>query len=200
MSISNINEIKKIKHQKIIISNLNFNASYLKDVKVKKYDPISKEYYDSDVSFVKFDPENPKDRQALKDLAENWDDSVFAGDINKDYDTFKDNDRFVLYAVTSQRKNFDNLDYQKVLALGESFIENGNDNLLFVKYLQVNPKIIDDPFAEYKKVGTAFLDGAKAYYNRIELYSLPSRVVREFYERNDFKRYIGKDYDYAWDA
>lgn len=153
--------------------------------KVKKLDVNSLQYNDEDVYCVEI-MEDEEDKEALKCVSENWDQATFAQNLYEDaakrsenyYDTAT---RFL--ALTTQKKNWNHLDYQKVLALCE--LTEKPDKEVFVEFIEANPDSVNNPYAEYKKVGSSLLGVLKDLYDKITLRSTPTAL--EFYERNNFK-------------
>ena len=175
--------------------SVNFTA-ILKDYSpvVKKYDKDIGIYNDEKVSFVEIDTSNKNDIKALRDIAFEWcRGDTYAGQIYDDarqksinrYYDYENKLRF--YAITSQKDDFDNLDYKKILAVCKS--EEKSSEKMYLNYLQVKPSCIYERPSNYKMVGTGFLDSLKKYYDEITLTSLKLKKVLKFYKNNGFMFY-----------
>lgn len=153
---------------------------------VKELDSKLMSYSDTDVSFVELDIYNDGDLDALKCVSENWEQGLFVQNIYDDANFCLDDvyDKTHFYAITTQKSNFKNLDYQKILALTEvTEEENGK---AFIQFIQANPESIFNPCSKYKCTGTALLDGLKDIYYRLEARPIKSDSVLNFYKKNNF--------------
>lgn len=171
----------------------NFQASFVNTCKVGKYSTSEKKYNDTDVNFVKLNPLDKNDINTLDKIANSWDYDKFSTNIyNNANDIFKKhqsnsslefkNDFF--YAVTSQKDNFENLDYRHVLGVCDGRIFP--DNEIYVTHIQVNPDYIYSRKPKYKGAGSAIINSLKNLYSTIELSTLKEKSVRNFYEKHGF--------------
>lgn len=181
---------------KINFSNkTNFTATKLDySPKLVKLNPETSKYEEANVSLAEIDFYNPKDIQALKDTDKKWEYALLAYNImlsaqeqNKSIklNGTPEEQNLKIRAITTQEKDFENLDYRKILALCE-FVEKRNKGI-YIRNLQIDPEIKLDTHSEYKKVGTSFLNSCKNYYNTIALRPLPSKDVINFYKQNQFR-------------
>ena len=181
-------------------NNINFRAKY-KDYtpNIKKLQSRDKYIYkDEQASLAEIDLYDKRDMKALKDLTEDWDKAIFAENIYLDAkraseDLDSADKRF--FIITEQK---DYLDYKKILAICE--IKEYNDKEIYLDYIQTNPESVYNPYSKYKKIGTALLTCLKHYYDKINLFSLPSHSVLSFYKRNKFNS-INNEFKYnlSWE-
>ena len=147
-------------------------------------------YDEEQVSLVEIDLGNKDDIKALGKISNDWACAMLVGNIYSEAKEMSEIEDDLLdyrfFVLTSQKDNFENLDPDKILSICE--VEESNDgNDAFVEYIEANPDCMLTVFPEYKRVGSALLDGLKYYYNKISLYSIPTEDVLDFYDRNDFK-------------
>lgn len=166
---------------------INFKANYINTVLIKTLNSTNNTYQPKAANFVEFDIKNPNDTAAINDVAYLWQDKSFADNIaydvnnaNKGY--FK-KESFRVFALTSQKEGFENLDSRKVLALAE--IEKTSDNNIFLEYLQVDPTIVyATGIPLIKRCGSAVLDSLKQLFSDKSIF-LNSRTEK-FYTKNGF--------------
>ena len=169
-------------------SSTNFGAKFINKIPVKKLDLLNNTYKDANVSFVQIEPNNRNDALALKYTARYWYNGHYADNIaytaRQIYTGAIDSNRYQVYALTKQKKHFNELSSDKILGLVE--VEN-KPNFTEILHLQVDPELvytIQPP--TYKHVGTGILNSLKKFYKKsIELKSVYSAV--KFYEKNGFK-------------
>lgn len=183
----------------INISSASFGAKFINKIPVKKFDSLNNAYKDSLVSFVQIDSRNRKDVAALMDTAKYWRDGHYADNIaytaRELYLGKMDDNHYQVYALTSQKKQFDNLLSEKILGLIE--LENKPD-YAEILHLQVDPELIytNQP-PRYKYVGTGILNFLKKFYNKtLELASVCSAV--EFYQKNGFEICSSTSLRFRW--
>ena len=106
-----------------------------------------------------------------------------------------DSERYQVYALTSQNRDFDKLCSDDILGLAE--VENG-EKAVELDYLQVNPQFIfGSQCPLFREVGTGIVDSLKSLYNKvIELTSAYSAT--EFYEKNGFEIFDINKLRYRW--
>ena len=176
---------------------INFKANYINTVPIKTLNTTNNVYYSKAANFVEFDIKNSNDIAVINDVACLWRDNSFADNIaydvnnaNKGY--FK-KEPFRIFALTSQKEGFDNLDSSEVLALAE--VEKISDNNIFLEYLQVDPAIVyATGIPLIKRCGSAVLDSLKQLFNDKSIF-LNSRTEK-FYTKNGFVK-IGQN-QYFW--
>lgn len=115
------------------MTSINFKANYIKPTYIKDSQKNKQE-----ASFVELDITDRNDMKALKKTTENWQDSLadFIYEDSKDAYLWKLGGRHI-YAVTKQKDNFENLDYNKILGLAEL---SEAYKLNELEILQVNPE------------------------------------------------------------
>lgn len=166
---------------------------------VKERNSKNLNYNDKEVSFVEIDIYNDNDLEVLKNISENWEQGLFAQNIFDDakfcMEGMYDNTHF--YAITTQKSNFEILDYQKILALTEvTEEENGKG---FIQFIQSNPESIFNPYGRYKCTGTALLDALKSNYFKLEAHPIKSDSVLNFYKKNNFVK-TENSAIYSWEG
>ena len=181
-------------------SNINFNAKFIGKVQVQKFNPQTKLYHPQEVSFVEIEPNNIEDVMALSDAASMWINEKFASNIaycaNLLYQKILPEEKYKIYAITTQRSNFENLYENKLLGMAE--VENIAPNAIDLNYLQVNSNIIysydEQP---YKNIGSKIVESLKKLYQTIELTSARGSV-KEFYIKNGFKYKNKEKNQFVW--
>ena len=180
--------------------SLNFQAKLIEQTQAKKLVYPEKDYQSVNLSFVEIEPANKRDINALREVAENWDCATFATDI---YTTARalsrkslDSESYKIYALSSQRQNFDQLISDDILGIAEFKKDGANTGNL--NFLQVDPDLImsyDKP--RYKYIGTGILNSLKSLYSKaITLTSVYSAAL--FYEKNGFKLIKPENLLYKW--
>lgn len=168
-----------------------FGARYIKDVNILKYNEIKNKYEKAPVSFIEIER---GDKDVLTNLNKKWAEAIFMGDIYDDFVTYC---KRKFYAVTAQRSDFKNLKSSEILTIGE--INEGLCGDNYLEFLQASPKTTHNPYFEYKKCGSGFLDGLKSIYSSISLKTVSLEKVRSFYENNGFKAedFFRKNYHWS---
>lgn len=181
----------------INFNNLNFGAKYINSTLIKKYDSNKQSYSPVQAAFVEIESSNLSDRDALHELRKDWKDCDYyiAPIVDSiDYE-FEDNK---VYALTSQRHNFDKLRSDEIMGLANMDVSKGK--IPELSYLQVDPSLLnkmEPPI--YKNVGTGILNSLKQIYNKaIQLVSAYSAT--EFYVKNGFDIIDKKKLRYIWRA
>ena len=178
----------------IIIQNkIPFNAHFVRNTTLLKYDTDSHKYEPDTVSFVKFDPDNKKDFEAIDKLKNKWQDSILISHVKKCGTRMIKKDPYAnganIFAVTSQTEDFDNLDPKKILSLAQT--ENVGYKKIYLRAIERNPEN-----NEYKKIGTATINALKEEYNKITLNSLKEAV--DFYIHCGFKKKSNDANEFYW--
>lgn len=183
-----------------ITPNINFCAQHIMDMNVGKLN--GDKYVQKNVAFVELDPTDKKDRNALKKIAHDWGCYCFAEDIYNEVNlSLKDNpDKGQVFALTTQVRNFENLDADSVLGLTEINTEDLKDyHTVYIERLQTNPEYLDayeKPL--YRGIGTSIHKCLFKEYqgNRITVTSVPLASVLKHYEDNG---YVQRDCSYTFD-
>ena len=179
--------------------NVSFGAKFVRNAKIKKLNPLSKGYEKMQVSFVRIDPKNLSDINALGRVADTWVNEKFASTIyNRALSLRKGgidlNSK--IFAITSQKDNFKKLDADRILGVAE--IEELTPKSCYLGHIQVDPNHIYYEVPPFKGVGTAILNRLKDMYSQISLNSAPECSVRHFYEMNGFQRVSEDSLKYYW--
>lgn len=172
------------------MTTVSFGANFISHVQVKKIH--NNNYKTEDVAFVELDSNNLNDRIALDNIAKYWEYDLYAQNIattsNQIYAKELPQNKFKIYAISSQKSKFEYLEDQQIL--GASLCEKLKHNGIYIDYLQINPEYIYSSQPKFKRNGSAILDGLKNLYNFIVL--KPSKgSTSNFYLKNDFIK-VGK--------
>ena len=99
-----------------------------------------------EASFIKLNTNSFYDKKVLKTISEKWGGS-FAEDIYIDATNVfeKDTTKGGIYAITTQKKGFTQVEPKKILGLIELSLDMGNN--MYIEYLQAKPQIINSPLA-----------------------------------------------------
>lgn len=178
------------------VNNISFGARYECPARVKKRIPLLGLYLPSKASFVSIDFRNPNDVIAADEICSSWKGAPLLKKLLSDKKCKN------IYALTVQRKNFENIEPDKILGFAKMKKYWTKDGEL--EYLQVNPNYInvgDEVVAKpkYKNCGSAILTSLKKFYDRIVLISVDDEKVGCFYERNDFVKIAGRYCAYIWE-
>lgn len=164
------------------MNSINFTANFIKHVPIKKRE--NDEYKPYVASLIKIDKSNNNDMSALKEISKNWGES-FAQIINEDANRNKQNDNIHIYAITTQKSKYKNLNHKKILGLLEynDNFENGGK----IEILQTKP---DDTYTknknpEYKQIGKMLTKSVIDFYKKQKI------IVRSTDESNGFYENIG---------
>ena len=166
-----------------------FGAKYINQVKAGKYISQTKKYSDVQLNFVRIEPDNTQDINALSDAANYWRYDKFAKNIYYAACAVRNKSKYyknnVIYALTSQTENHSNLNSDKLLGLVH--ISPSYDSSVLIERIQVNPEMIYCRIPEYKGLGTAMLNSLKNLYDIITCHPATEKSVKDFYYKNDFK-------------
>ena len=168
-----------------------FKAQYLNNVNIMKYNDKSNKYEPAVASFVELKDE---DKATVAKLNQEWIKGVLIEDIYDDFVECENGHK--VYAVTTQQSDLKNLDHKKILSIGE--IDTFWGQKAFIEFLQANPDSFENPYFEYKKCGSAFLDGLKQLYKTITLKSVSLDEVINFYKNNGFIEKCIGELDFYW--
>ncbi|MCR5265686.1 MAG: GNAT family N-acetyltransferase [Cyanobacteria bacterium RUI128] len=169
--------------------DINFGAKFISKANIKEYDTGKRKYKDSPASFVELDPRNKNDVNSVSDAVYYWNNDLYGSNIaynlkwlsnNAQSNTFEK-----IYAITTQDKEFGQLNPDKIEALAQVFETNKRVRLV---YLQVNPELVysyDTP--EYKHVGKSMIDNLKDIYHDRSIILNPSSSAKRFYEKQGFE-------------
>ena len=179
---------------------INFTATkYAEIPKVMKFNPQTKSYEDEEISLVEIDIHNKKDFTSMLNAVKDWDNNEFATDIILDAFALRhvpDKGETKFLALTSQKNNFDYLDFKKIQVLCE-LKEDESGEHASIEYLQAKPLSYYDN--SYKKKGTGLINVLKEIYKKISLVSSDKTETMEFYERNGFRPNRMRERGYTWE-
>ena len=186
---------------RINLDNINFCATYICTTNIKKNNNSNLENYT--VKVVELDENCKADYDALNSVANDWkkyafNNDTFANSILNDISIRKKHrlKTVPIYAITTQKDNFEHVDSKKVLGIAE-FSSKGCNNR--IEYLQVNPKYIKRyyPDKNFFGIGVAILEFLKSISDKpIELTS--SKAACKFYEKNGFIKLNTEENEYIW--
>lgn len=173
-----------------------FGAKFINAVAIGKNSHHKNKYFDDLVSFVQIEPTNPDDIEAVKNAALYWKDDKYALNISYAAETLKDNIESSVYALTSQKSNFQFLDSDKILGLMHT--TTFPNDTKFIEHIQVYPELINEKNPEYKGVGTGILNSLKQLSNMIVCFPASGLSVKSFYLKNGFREKHEKSNCYVW--
>lgn len=144
------------------------------------------QFYHYPVSFVQLNPQNKNDLQALSKIDADWDwFSSYAHDI-KLLLTSNDTKDLNTYALTTQEKNFESLNPQKVLGL--ACVKKINPEQIVLEYLQVDPQNnYSKKNSKFKHIGIAIMNSLFKIYSGLEMILVSRLEAEPFYEKLGFK-------------
>lgn len=167
------------------MNSINFTANFIKQVSIKKRE--NDEYKPYVASLIKIDKSNNNDMCALKEISKNWGES-FAQIINEDVNINKKNNNIHIYALTTQKNKYKNLNHKKILGLLEynDNFENGGK----IEILQTKP---DDTYTknknpEYKQIGKMLTKSVIDFYKKQKIIVRSTDESNGFYESIGFKK------------
>lgn len=192
MQLSNINNSKQY-----------FGAQYVTKVQAEKYSNDEESYVPSKLPVVELDLLNKKDVRALKELNLFWQGSDYimniCYDVNRVYNINQDNERTHLYAITTQKADFENLRSDEILGIAETKHPNINEPVS-LEYIQVSPDLQGVFYpSEYKHIGTAMLNFLKDRCKNKKIILTSAVNASKFYEKNGFKK-LGTKNRYVWNG
>lgn len=178
-----------------------FKAKFISIGSVGKAVKDGHGYSNRQVSFVKIDPFNSDDIKALEYAAKCWENDKFALNIYHAACAIKNKSKYYMdhdiYALTSQKSDFENLDGDKILGLVHTspYI----DKTTLIEHLQIKPAFVYDSIPEYKGVGTGILNSLKLLADKISSFSASEQSVKNFYTKNGFVKQAGLSKYYVWE-
>ena len=144
------------------ISNQNFGASLISKVPIKH--KVKGRWQDKSVSFIKFDTNKRRDREALKEVSRLWNGDNFSASIAEEADILHKNSH--VYGITLQEAPHSYVDSNKVLGLiTTDKIEKGTKEVEIYR-MGVIPEFAHGAKRNVKHVGTALLEGLQKLLNK----------------------------------
>ena len=164
-----------------------FKAKFINSARIGKKD-IYPYYFSEPISFIQIQPEVSSDIDALKNIAYFWEYDKFGKNIYYAACAVRNKSKYYknhqVYALTSQKRNFDSLNSNQILGLVHTCPEK--DGFTFIEHLQVSPEMIYQREPEYKGIGTAILDSLKTFCKKIYCNPSQEKSVLDFYSKNGF--------------
>ncbi len=184
-------------------NNLAFKARFLQNIPVLKFNYKTKNYDKVLSSFVEFDPKNIDDAKALSEVVNYWENDKYACCILNGFEYCTKNldkcEKYKIFALTSQKNNYDKLISDELLGLAQMDIEDGQTH--YLSYLQVKPDYIEQynilGNRIYKGIGSGILSALKKIYNSISLRA-SSSGLDSFYKKNNFDLMSKSERKYLW--
>lgn len=166
---------------------INFKANFIKPVTIKHGNNKQ------DVSFVEIDTNNKKDITTLSNVAYGWGIKTYAYDIYTNAaDTWRKGGMGFYsvnpehyYAVTKQKDNFEDLNFNEILGVVQL---NENDDSNEIKYLQIDPKHCHgSDKRKYSNIGHSIVDSLKSLYPQKKMTLYANYDAIDFYKKEGFK-------------
>lgn len=177
-----------------------FRAKFLNRIKIGKL--INGKYANESVSFVKINPSNKGDIDALEYCAKYWENDKFAKNIYYAACAIKGKSKFytdsAIYALTSQSSDFNNLNKDKIL--GVIHTSHYLNNPMFIEHIQANSNILKMVKPEFKGIGTAILNSLKLISDNVSCFPSREKSVKDFYKKNGFKKQPNSLNFYVWEG
>lgn len=169
-------------------NDISFTAKYISSVMVQRLADNGK-YLPTKANAVELSAKNNNDLSTLEKLSEKWGDDTYASNILDEatsLNEFYNEYRPTVYALTTQKDNFEKLQPNKILGLMETSDDFGTIKSL--DYLQTNPEFLDKFKPAMKRIGTAMLNFIERINKgrRIEIDAVES--AKSFYLKNGYKR------------
>lgn len=188
---------------KIKVSSINFGAKFVSSEKVLKRKASEKTYETNVVSFVEIDPNNSNDIKSIYNATRGWFYDSYGCCILMTLrdiaENFVDQKKYKIFALTSQKNNYEELNPDKILGLSQMILTEGETP--YLNYLQVNPDYIEQydflKNREYKGIGNGMLNALKKVYDSISLRAASSGLD-SFYKKNSFSLVNKLDKKYFW--
>ena len=176
---------------------ITFKANYVSKAAIDRYysQTNSKKH---PASFVRLNPTDEKDILALLNTKNIWGKSEFGGTLYDralfmHYDNENSEDKEI-YLLTEQLEDYENLDANKILAMG--LIMTRANNFKYLTYLQVKPNHMwenqKNIYKGFRHIGTEFLNCCKEKFKNFSLVLNATKESESFYLKNGFEL-INKD-------
>lgn len=182
------------------VSSSSFKAKYINNINICKKD-IFPNYLSKEASFVQIEPKKLSDLDALENAVKYWDYDKFGRNICFIANAIRNESKYYknhkVYALTTQKENFNKLDSDLILGLIGVCPET--NNYTFIEYMQVNPEMLYPREPEYKGIGTAILESLKKLSDKIYCYPSQTKSVIDFYIKNGFKKTPELINHYVWE-
>ena len=170
------------------VNSVSFGAAPINRIKVQKLNKNKKKFEDYFVNFVRLEPYNKKDLEALEFLTQKWKDAKYVQQISTAAHWMKEKSINV-YALTNQKRNFEKLQADKILGHAEMRKDEHDPENIILYHLQARPSAMNvnkTGRVNYKHVGSSILSSLKKIYDDISLFSDKDDNIENFYRRNGF--------------
>jgi len=186
----------------MFLNNISFTANYIKPAIIQKINTKNNKAETLEVSCVELNPKDNRDLKAVREVVYDWettdgyDGAILSymrnyasegkywevSSCSKEY-----LDKMKFYAITSQKENFENLDSDDILALGQIKV----DDNIELKYLQVKPESFTSYLKKekFKYIGTQMLKLILSLFPNKDITLCSSPYVYDFYLKNGFEMY-----------
>ena len=177
-----------------------FGAKYLNNCFIGKLDESTNKYNQVPSSFIQIDPKNENDIEALANVAKYWRNSKFSTNIyyaacaSRNESKYYKNNK--IFALTSQLSDFDRLDDLKILGIVN--VNELEPKHFFGEHIEVHPDIVYSVIPEYKGVGTALDKSLKQFCNKMSIFPLKLKSVRDFVKRNGYIEHPSNTNLFVW--
>lgn len=184
------------------MNNITFQANFIKAVNIQKRDDKDN-YHPYRVSIVEIDKYNSKDMNALNSVSSSWGRNNYVSDIYYELESSclsnLDANRTHVFAITSQREDFENLRADDVMCVSE-FVENKEMNEL--QYIEVNPEHgYANFYSEFKYIGSAMLQFLTERFPQKYIKVFSSKNAEPFYKKNNYSPMPNSKEDrYYWNG
>ncbi len=181
-------------------SQVNFNAKFLHNVSIKRLDNKTGEYKKFKAAFIEFEPQNKRDLEVIEHATDNWHGETYARNIANKALKMSNSELSPklnhIFMVTSQKDNFENLKWEKLLGIAHLEVESIDENEL--KYLQVRPDTKHGKDnRKYKDIGAKIIESLKAKYNT-SIRLIAFYKASGFYNKHGFKLVDPELLEYVW--
>ena len=182
---------------------ITFGANYITSTTIKTLDK-NKNKIDKEVSIVELDKDSTQDKLALRDAASYWDvkgSQNFAWNIYSamGHRPFPDVEDEKFIAITTQKRNFENLNPKQILGVAMISLLYRDEN--HIDWFQVKSKhnyTVSKNTRKYSHIGQAMLNYIKDTYGEKPLYVLPETKAIKFYKKNGFDLEEDFNYNYVY--
>ena len=167
------------------VSNINFKAQPINTIKIKTFSKNDKKYIPLKTTFVKLERKNNYDTIAVNKAAKKWKHAKYMKKIATNFN-FANYIPLELYAITTQMKNFDKLNYKNILGFAEMRPDNYLKGFTSLYYIQSKTGAVNNTETsdkKYKEVGSSILTSLKKIYKNISLFSEDSPMLFMFYKK-----------------
>ncbi len=177
------------------MNSINFTANHIKNVNIMK--KCYNQYKPCDVALVEMDVKNKNDIKAMEKTTLLWDTtftSFVLDDMERCSKYTKHPSWLKIYALTTQKDNFEKIQASKILGVLE-LIKQGDSAK--IETLQTNTKYIKEKFnptPKYKHIGSELVSHVQNQFFDKELFLIPVKKAVDFYKKLGFDFEKGNEY------